>query len=563
MSKSLSTRRKIYLFLDAQDYEDVLTPQEARFLAWGKRFDYMMQIVIFLNVLAFVFETVKPIQQVMGIYFEWFERISVGMFTIEYILRVWCITESSAYPKTWHQRWRYITSPMAVIDLFAFLPAYLPLLYQDLRIIRAFRLFRLFRLLKLWRYSSSLRMLIKVVVDKQSDLQVILFTIIVLMIVSASLMYMIENEIQSDKFSSIPHAMWWSVVTLTTVGYGDMYPQTDLGKVLGAITALLGVGLIALPSGIISAGFVQETHRNARLESAYTNAARIRKAFHTNANKIGRTSTFHRALDMITLKSRLQISEEDIFEAIQRQSGLRVRYKKNTKHERFANTLVLEHFDLNRSYGCYINRSAEIAIVSPMSHAEHAIGHFTAHLARYIESDYVSNEMYGEHDDLNVDYAFSFSHNNAYTLEHPQGVPKAFLDFKSDLGQVIEPHEMVFIFKSSTSRNEDFNIHFGGNKDTEGFKIDGKSCTVRNLILLEKFYEKLNRNFAKEGLQYNFAMHKHFDNTHSDSLHQYLTKTTFASVITVYINNDLIEWSDDETYYKIIQILGDTITNFF
>ncbi len=563
MNKPLSIRRKIYLFLDAHDYEDNLSPYESRFLGWGRQFDYAMQIVIFLNVLAFVFETVKPVQQVFGVYFEWFERISVVVFTIEYILRVWCIVESSAYPKTWRGRLKYVKSPMALIDLFAFLPAYLPLLYQDLRIIRAFRLFRLFRLLKLWRYSMSLRTLIKVVVEKRSDLQVILFTIIVLMIVSASLMYMVENETQPDTFSSIPRAMWWSVVTLTTVGYGDMYPQTDLGKLVGAFTALLGVGLIALPSGIISAGFVQEIHRNTRLESAYTNAARIRKAFHTNSSKIGLVSTFHRAIDMITLKSRLQISEEDIFEAIQRQSGLRVRYKKNTKYERFANTLVLEHFDLNRSYGCYINRAAEIAIVSPMSHAEHAIGHFTAHLARYIEADYVSNEMYGEDDDLNVDYAFSFSHNNAYTHEHAQGVPKAFLDFKSDLSQIIEPHEMVFIFKSSTSRNEDFNIHFGGITDKEGFEAIGETCTVRNLLLLEKFYEKLSRNFAKEELNYTFVTHKQFNNTKSDSLHQYLAKSTLANVVTVYINTDLIEWSDNETYYRIIKVLGDTIINFF
>lgn len=567
MNRPLSIRRKIYLILDAHDYENDLTPRESKFLVWGKQFDYIMQTLIFLNVTAFVLETVKPIYEAFGTYFERFESISVGIFTVEYLLRLWCITESSAYPKNWRGRWRYMSSPMAIIDLLAFLPAYLPLIfpnyYQDLRIVRAFRLFRLFRLLKLWRYSSSLRMLIKVVVEKRSDLQVIVFTIIVLMVVSASLMYMLENEVQPHNFSSIPKSMWWAVVTLTTVGYGDMYPFTDLGKVLGAITALLGVGLIALPSGIISAGFVQEIHRNTRLESAFTNAARIRKAFQTSRHKIDAVSTFHRTIDLITLKSRLQISEEDIFEAIQRQSGLRVRYKKNTKHERFANTLVLEHFELNRSYGCYINRSSEVAVISPMSHAEHAIGHFTAHLAKYIEADYVSNEMYGEHDDMNVDYAFSFSRNHAYTLEHPQGVPKAFIDFKNDLKQVIEPHEMVFIFKSSLGLSEDFNIHFGGKLNEEGFKVQEENCTVRNVILLENFYEKLRKNFEKEGYNYSFAMHKHYDNTKPDSLHQYLAKTTFASVVTIYINTDLIEWSEDETYYKIIRVLGDTITNFF
>jgi voltage-gated potassium channel len=557
---ALSLKRKIYLLLEAHDHESDLSESERVYWERGKKIDFWMQWFILLNVITFVLETVKSFNQQWGVLFNTVEYISVVIFTLEYIMRVYCITEAEQYAHPLWGRLQYIRSPLAVVDLLAFLPAYIPLIYQDFRFIRVFRLFRLFRLLKLWRYSSSLRMLIKVILEKKSDLQVIFFTIIILIVVSASLMFLIENEAQPDSFASIPHTMWWSVATLTTVGYGDMYPKTEWGKILGSFIALLGVGLIALPAGIISAGFVQEINRVIRFQTSEENAEKIRKAFHTSSWVVGDSKATHRALDLITIKSRLQLSEEDIFDAIQRQSGFRVRYKKNTKYERFANTLVLEHFDFNRSYGCYLNRASDLAIISPMSHAEHSIGHFTAHLAKYVAADYVSNEMYGEDHDLNVDFAFSFSKNIAYN-ETESPVPSAFLDFKKDIREVIHPHEVVFICKSSPNRFEDFILHFGGKLDQDGFEIE--ESTFRNMILLKNFYDKLQKNFKKENLNFTFATHKYLDNTSTDSIHQYIANSTHASVVTMYINNDLMEWSDDDTYYRIIKILGDTLLNFF
>jgi voltage-gated potassium channel len=293
----LTIKRKLYLLTEAHDHEVDLTEAEKVYWDKGKTFDYWMQLLILLNVFTFVFETVQSVQQTWGAYFSWFEWVSVGIFTIEYLLRLWCITEAEKYRHPLQGRWKYMRSPMAVIDLLAVLPAYIPLFYQDFRIIRAFRLFRLFRLLKLWRYSTSLRMLIKVILEKKSDLQVIFFTIIILIVVSASLMFLIENERQPETFSSIPHTMWWSVATLTTVGYGDMYPKTEWGKVLGSFIALLGVGLIALPAGIISAGFVQEINRATRTQTATENAEKIRRAFHANSVRIGTIHPTHRALD--------------------------------------------------------------------------------------------------------------------------------------------------------------------------------------------------------------------------------------------------------------------------
>lgn len=559
---AISLKKKCYFVLEGLD---LVSTEEAdkfpQFLKYNLWYDYAMMSLILVSVVAFVLETVESFNAAFSFYFNLVEYVSIVVFTLEYLLRIWCITENPKFSKILSGRLKFAITPIALIDLISFAPAYFYLLlpYSDFRFMRSFRLFRL---LKLWRYSSSLRLLTKIIVDKKEHLQVIFFTILLLLIVSASLMHITEREEQPEAFASIPHTMWWSVSTLTTIGYGDIYPKTALGKILGSFVALLGVALFALPAGIISAGFMQEVDKNNRSAIAQRNAEKIRKAFQSNLIKIGEYQTTRRMIDFTTIKSRLALSEEDIFGAIQRNAGYRVRFKKNTKNERFSNTLVLEHFDSNRSYGSFLNRDARITIVSPMSQAENAIGHFTAHLAKYIEADYISNELYGETDDFNSEFAFSFSKNYAYLNENLEHIPKAFLDFKADLNVMIQAQETVFIIQSGSRKSEDFNLHFGGNMGDKNFdKV--LYPTFENVKLLESFYETLNFNFLSHDLQYSFATHTHKDFTLPNTLHQYIYQVKKANVITLLIHNDIIEWSDDETYYQIIKILGDTMRAFF
>ena len=149
-----------------------------------------------------------------------------------------------------------------IFDLIAILPFYLPMIMLiDLRFVRVLRLFRLLRVFKLGRYSESLRTLANVLKRKKEELFITIFVVMILLIIASSLMYFIENEAQPEIFSSIPSAMWWGVATLTTVGYGDAYPVTPVGKLLGAVIALLGIGMFALPTGILGSGFVEEMQR--------------------------------------------------------------------------------------------------------------------------------------------------------------------------------------------------------------------------------------------------------------------------------------------------------------
>ncbi len=215
--------------------------------------------LIVLNVLAIVLESVREIDMQFAAVFEVLEVVSVCVFATEYILRVWSAVEMPQFARPIIGRLRYVFSFFALIDLLAILPFFLHAFGTfDLRFVRALRLMRLMRVLKLGRYSESLALLTKVVRSKREDILVSLFVIILMLVLSSSLMYFLENEQQPDKFPNIPASLWWGVATLTTVGYGDVYPITAAGKVCSAVIALLGIGLVALPSGLIVAGFVEE-----------------------------------------------------------------------------------------------------------------------------------------------------------------------------------------------------------------------------------------------------------------------------------------------------------------
>jgi len=233
---------------------------------YARFFSIFLITLICLNVLAVIFETVKSIYSEYPRFFHLFEVFSVAIFSIEYLLRLWLSTCDQRYKGSFIGRIRFAITPLALIDLLAILPFYLPMfIAMDLRFIRALRLVRLVRIFKMGRYSNSLRTLVAVLREKKEDILITAFAVAILLVIASSLMYHVEHEAQPEAFSSIPAAMWWGVSTLTTVGYGDIYPITPLGKFLGAVIALLGIGLFALPAGVLSSGFIEQIQKR-RLE---------------------------------------------------------------------------------------------------------------------------------------------------------------------------------------------------------------------------------------------------------------------------------------------------------
>ncbi|MBE0448957.1 MAG: ion transporter [Actinobacteria bacterium] len=219
-------------------------------------FDIFITTLILVSVFIVVFETVEGLP---GQYFFGFEIFIVAIFSVEYILRIWSCNVDERYKGRIKGRMRYVITPLALLDLLAIAPFYLPAIIKiDLRMLR---LFRLFRLLKLTRYSSSMQTLGNVIKAKKEELIVTMAGVMTLLIVAASLMYYAENETQPEIYGSIPAAMWWGVATLTTVGYGDAYPVTLLGKILAGVVAILGIGMFALPAGILGSGFLEEMQK--------------------------------------------------------------------------------------------------------------------------------------------------------------------------------------------------------------------------------------------------------------------------------------------------------------
>ncbi len=226
---------------------------------WSRVINIFIATLIILTVVAVVLETDQLLFDQYHIIFTQIEVFAITIFTIEYLLRVWSSTALEKYKHPVKGRFKYMFSRGSLLDAMAILPFYLPLLIGlDLRFVMSLRMLRFLRLLKLSRYMHASHILAGVISKRKEELILSLSLTLFLILMASSLMFFIENAAQPDAFASIPHTMWWAVSTLTTVGYGDIIPITPFGKILGGIISLLGVGLIALPTGILVSGFSNE-----------------------------------------------------------------------------------------------------------------------------------------------------------------------------------------------------------------------------------------------------------------------------------------------------------------
>lgn len=225
---------------------------------WSRRVDVFILALIAINVLALILETVPPIEAQIGGWLRVIEYVSVALFSVEYVLRVWSSREAPGITNPITGRIRFASRPLMLIDLLAIVPAYVPFLGVDLRFARALRLMRVFRIMRVARYSAAMQALGRVFLHRRHELILTGSALGLVLVISSSALYFTERGVQPDSFGSIPETMWWAVATLTTVGYGDVYPMTNFGRLLGGIVALLGVCVVAIPTAIIGAGFMDE-----------------------------------------------------------------------------------------------------------------------------------------------------------------------------------------------------------------------------------------------------------------------------------------------------------------
>ena len=285
------SRKRVWTLLEPASDKDTIS----------KITDIFLVSLIFFNILMVILETVESLYLNYKTFFRNFELFSVTIFSIEYIGRLWsCVENKSKSENNTKARIKYIFSFSALIDAIAILPSLLAFLFPtvDLRFVRALRIFRL---LKFSRYSSSINTLLVVLWDQRKSFGAAFFILFIILIISSSGMYLVEKDIQPDKFGSIPQSMWWSIVTLTTVGYGDVYPVTSMGKFFGSIIIILGIGTVALPSGILASAFTEHTKRN---QKKYEDQLKLMLSDNIIDDK--------EREELVELSQRLNLSDEDI-----------------------------------------------------------------------------------------------------------------------------------------------------------------------------------------------------------------------------------------------------------
>ena len=221
----------------------------------GRAFDFVVFFLIISSIIALTFETLPGLSPAARRAFHIFETITVVLFTIEYVLRI----------ATSPRKRRYIFSFHGIIDLVAILPFYLSLGF-DLRAARALRLFRIFRILKLARFDGAMARFGKAISYAREEVMIFLFAAIILLYLSAVGIYYFEHEAQPENFGSIVHSLWWALATLTTVGYGDVYPVTIGGRLFTFVILMCGLGVVAVPAGIVSSALSKVVRNEEREE---------------------------------------------------------------------------------------------------------------------------------------------------------------------------------------------------------------------------------------------------------------------------------------------------------
>ena len=247
MHANHTIRHRLFQILELQSQKD-------KKAAWA--FSWVLTLMVLSNVLAVMLESVPSIEHQYGSSLAFFDAFSVAFFGIEYLLRIWTAAERNPqnHASEHRRRWAYVLSFHGLVDLLAILPFFLQALLPGLD-LRFLRVIRIMRILKLSHYSTALEDLLASIYAERDAFISALYLLALSILITSCLMYFAEHALQPDKLGTIPDAMWWSIVTITTVGYGDVTPVSNWGKVIGAFTALSGVFTVALLTGIVASAF--------------------------------------------------------------------------------------------------------------------------------------------------------------------------------------------------------------------------------------------------------------------------------------------------------------------
>lgn len=532
----------------------------------GKFVDVFIEVLVLLNVAAVILESYEGIEIAYGFYFDAFELFTVSVFLIEYLLRLWL--SDINFPKSlrWQVYKKHIFSANSIIDLVAILPFFIPFISDiDLRHLRIFRLIRLMRVFKLTKYSQSLILIGKIISEKKQELLATFLLFFSVLVIASSLMFYIEHDVQPSVFPNILQSFWWGIITLTTIGYGDMIPMTAAGKVLGGLIAMMGVLIIAIPTAIISSSFVQKMEESKDKKRMAEIRNRLREAFYKKyipeiACKVRRGS-----LSLEAVKVNLELAENDIYKIAEGKNEFRFRILKNAVNGNITEKLYLEYREIDTEYGTFTERKSKLNLVSPESLNKQGIGYFVYCLSEKLRSNYISNEFYGDEADANeedfgdkgleLENAFNFRHNKAYFQKIDDPIPDGFLLWKEHLQKLKQKNSIYLIFNTFEGNDSKF-IHLTYFKKIN--PVDkSEEYTISNLEKVTNFKNSLEEKvFNKYQVKYDVTENGNYMSIRENNILTYISDELQCETLLININQGFLA---KKRLFGLVGIISDAI----
>ncbi len=532
----------------------------------AKFFDIFIEILVLLNVVAVILESYDYLYVQFGDVFDWFEVFTVTIFSIEYLLRLW--VSDMNYPRKlkWQAYKKFIFSANSIVDLISIIPFFIPFITNlDLRHLRIFRLIRLLRVFKLNKYSHSLLLIAKIMSEKKQELLATLLMFFSVLVIASSLMFYLEHAAQPKAFPNIMQSFWWGIITLTTIGYGDIFPITAAGKVLGSIIAMMGVMIVAIPTGIISSSFVQKMEESKQKRRMSDIRNKLREAFYKKyipeiACKVRRGQ-----LSLEAVKVNLELSEDDIYKIAEGKNEFRFRIMKILNNGIMMDKLFLEYRETNTDYGTFTQRKSNIIIVSPESLNKQGIGYFAYCLSEKLRANYISNEFYGDEaipneedfgdKGLELENAFNFRHNKAYFQKTEDLIPDGFYLWQEHLKKFLSPNALYLVFNTFDAANGSF-VHLTYFKKRNS-QTQTDEYTYDNAEHLQNFKEilisKANEKYQK---QVKVTENGNFQSIRENNILQFISDNLQAQVLLININTEFVM---KENLFVLVGLMADAI----
>jgi len=494
-------------------------------------------------------------------FYKVFVTFSIFVLLIDYILQLWSCVVDNRYSHPIKGRIKYLFSFLSILYLIVFI-AFFTLGYKyNLIFLLLFRIFDLAKYIGEEDEYSPINILKKTFTNKKEELIITIIVVLIFLFLGAYLMYYIERPFQPEKLSNIMPSLGWVFGLFLNADFVDFHPVTIIGKVIYVLLIILGVIAVGLPVGILTGSFIEEIENSKKYKDLKTKRDMLIEAFdfeqELRIRKLVKSlelKSERKFLNVQFAMTRLELSEDDIFDACNFADNLRIRAVRRTYDSKYPDTFVIEYYIKNTSFGAFINRNSNIHIISHQNAGEFALGHFTRQIAYAINANYYSNELYSSAN-LRRDIRLNFAINKKYNGPKEE-MPPPLREFVDILDNNIKEGDLVISFGVSDSvRKPGYHILFGGEEGN--FIRDVKNPTVNNLDAIENFYNYMSEKMQEFDLE--VVTHNEFSNTNKNHITQVIRNKYKANVVTIFVKRKILHFASNESYYKQIRILADAI----